>query len=129
MLAARSRVIAGGSSLGHFNGRNIVKGTTTEQLVSQQQNKRDTKKPFRTGRSSLESLSAADIIELENLAKEVSKRVVNADKIKELLPLFGCALWLFFGTVFYAVHDNLGWVSDSLCILLNLPQHRFMGFI
>jgi hypothetical protein len=70
---------------------------------------------FSSGRS-LHSISAADIIEMQNRAREVTKSRFDVDKLQDLIPLLAFLIWQVVGTVYYAVHDKFGWVRYVILI-------------
>lgn len=63
-------------------------------------------------------LSAADIVELENKAKENARSRIDLETFQDIIPLIACVLWIFVGTVFYAIHDKFGWVNCFFALFI-----------
>jgi hypothetical protein len=52
----------------------------------------------------LEGISYADIATMREKSKSLS-----LSKLSNFIPIVMSIVWMFIGTLFYAVHDNLGW--------------------
>jgi hypothetical protein len=59
----------------------------------------------------IQVLSAADIVELKNKAKENTRSRID---FESFTPVIACMLWILGGTIFYATHDKFGWVSKPI---------------
>ena len=94
MLASRSRAAADASS--HVYARRGSRHTVSQGL------------------GNITAITAADIVELEQRAKKSSQGHFNWENYQDVIPLVACLLWIFWGTVFYSVHDEFGWVCKVL---------------
>jgi hypothetical protein len=115
MLGARSYgLVSSGRPYGGVGARPIGPFTKALPTADYHQRRRSDRR-FSSGRS-LHSISAADIIEMQNRAREVTKSRFDVDKLQDLIPLLAFLIWQVVGTVYYAVHDKFGWVRYVILI-------------
>jgi hypothetical protein len=73
-----------------------------------------------SGHGAIQALSAADVVELENKAKENARSRIDFESLQSIIPLIACILWILGGTIFYAKHDKFGWVCLYLALFLSV---------